>query len=107
MQLLLFAGFAFFALLTLMKRTLTISLDFDWFYRKLMFGVVVWIKEHSPKFFGPALLSLKGFGQRYFDRMLKVHGPQGILARTWPSASMVLWVAVLLATAMILHFIKN
>ncbi len=107
MQLLLFAGFAFFALLTLMKRTLTISLDFDWFYRKLMFGVVVWIKEHSPKFFGPALLSLKGFGQRYFDRMLKVHGPQGILARTWPSASMVLWVAIMLVAAMILHFIKN
>lgn len=35
LQLLLFAGLAFFITLPLMKRTLTISLDFDWFYRKL------------------------------------------------------------------------
>ncbi len=34
LQLLLFAGLAFFVLLPLMKRTLTISLDFDWFYRR-------------------------------------------------------------------------
>ena len=35
-QLLLFAGLAFFVMLSMMKRTLTISLDFDWFYRKLL-----------------------------------------------------------------------
>lgn len=33
LQLLLFSGFAFFVLLPLMKRTLTITLDTDWFYR--------------------------------------------------------------------------
>lgn len=106
LQLLLFAGFAFFALLTFMKRTLTISLDFDWFYRKLMFGGISWVKEHSPKFVGPVILSIKYFGQKHLDRLKHVHGPQGILARTWPSASMVLWVAVLLAAAMILHYMQ-
>jgi multicomponent Na+:H+ antiporter subunit D len=35
LQLLLFSGLAFFIMLPLMKRTLTISLDFDWFYRRL------------------------------------------------------------------------
>jgi multicomponent Na+:H+ antiporter subunit D len=39
LQLLLFSGLAFFVMLPLMKRTLTISLDFDWFYRK--FGKIV------------------------------------------------------------------
>jgi len=34
LQLLLFAGLAFFVLLPMMKRTLTISLDWDWFYRR-------------------------------------------------------------------------
>jgi len=34
MQLLIASGIAFFIMLPLMKRTLTISLDFDWFYRK-------------------------------------------------------------------------
>ena len=36
LQLLLFSGLAFFVMLPLMKRTLTISLDFDWFYRCLI-----------------------------------------------------------------------
>jgi multicomponent Na+:H+ antiporter subunit D len=35
LQLLMFSGLAFFLLLPMMKRTLTISLDLDWFYRKL------------------------------------------------------------------------
>ena len=36
LQLLLFAGFAFFVMLPLLKRTQTISLDFDWITRKLL-----------------------------------------------------------------------
>lgn len=35
-QLLLFSGLAFFLLLPFLKRTLTITLDLDWFYRVLM-----------------------------------------------------------------------
>ena len=34
LQLLLFAGLSFFLALPIMKRTLTISLDWDWFYRQ-------------------------------------------------------------------------
>ena len=34
LQLLMFSALAFFLLLPLMKRTLTITLDFDWFYRR-------------------------------------------------------------------------
>ncbi len=36
LQLLLFSGLAFFIMLPWMRRTLTISLDFDWFYRKAL-----------------------------------------------------------------------
>jgi len=39
LQLLLFSGLTFFLMLPQMKRTLTITLDFDWFYRKLGFLV--------------------------------------------------------------------
>ena len=46
LQLLLFAGLAFFVLLPLMKRTLTISLDFDWFYRRL--PVLLWAQLGPP-----------------------------------------------------------
>ncbi|MFQ5653161.1 MAG: Na(+)/H(+) antiporter subunit D [Planctomycetota bacterium] len=40
LQLLLVSGFAFFLMLPLMKRTLTITLDADWLYRKLGSSVV-------------------------------------------------------------------
>jgi multicomponent Na+:H+ antiporter subunit D len=42
LQLLLFSGLAFFVMLPLMKRTLTISLDFDWFYRKFGKMISIW-----------------------------------------------------------------
>ncbi len=45
LQLLLFSGLAFFVMLPLMKRTLTISLDFDWFYRKLIPQLVKWLEQ--------------------------------------------------------------
>lgn len=54
LQLLLFSGLAFFVMLPLMKRTLTISLDFDWFYRKLtprLFNYVFDIFQKTQKIF--------------------------------------------------------
>ena len=32
------------------------------------------------------------------------HGPQGVLARTWPTGSMILWVAILLAAFLVFYF---
>ncbi len=105
-QLILFSAFAFFILLPLFRQTLSITLDFDWTYRKLLWLAIRWIKEHTPKFINPMMASIKAFGQRYFDHLFEAHGPQGFFARTWPSASMVLWVAILLATSMILYYVK-
>lgn len=39
LQLLLFSGLAFFVLLPVLKRTLTITLDADWFYRRMFPGL--------------------------------------------------------------------
>lgn len=47
-QLLLFAGFAFFALLKLLKRTETITLDADWTYRTMF--PRIWIVVLGPFF---------------------------------------------------------
>lgn len=106
LQLVLFAGLAFFMLLPMIKPVMTISLDFDWVYRKLIPGMVSWLSAHNKIHGGPALKAISDFGQRRYDHLFHVHGPQGILGRTWPSASMVMWVAVLLATSMILYFMK-
>ncbi len=61
LQLLLFSGLAFFVMLPLMQRTLTISLDFDWFYRvmapavyRCLFQVLVRLCTSLVQFFETA-----------------------------------------------------
>jgi multicomponent Na+:H+ antiporter subunit D len=56
LQLLLFAGLAFFLLLGMLKRTLTITLDFDWFYRRMVPALWQWVVR-------PLLLAAEPFHQ--------------------------------------------
>ncbi len=101
LQLLLFAGLAFFVTLPLMKRTLTISLDTDFFYRRV--GPAIW------RGFVHVLVVLNGLfqslvveqGKRLPQFWVRYHGPDGPLARTWPTGSMLLWVAVMLVVILI------
>ena len=62
LQLLLFSGLAFFVMLPFMKRTLTITLDFDWFYRKLLPSIAHLLKS--------AFQILTANMQPYFDNLL-------------------------------------
>jgi hypothetical protein len=61
LQLPLFSGLAFFICLPLMKRTLTVSLDMDWFYRRFL-GVLCW---EFPENCGKALTSAPGSKSRH------------------------------------------
>ena len=106
LELLLFSGFAFFVLLKLMKRTLTITLDFDWFYRKF-FKLLheEFVIKHGGAAFNAFKASSIRRAQRFVDHVFKHHGPQGILARTWPTGSMVLWVAILLGLYLLVYYV--
>jgi multicomponent Na+:H+ antiporter subunit D len=103
LQLLLFAGFAFFVLLKQMKRTLTISLDFDWFYRKFLHELAEEFTVRTSE----ARARLEERGLAWARRQIRIlythHGPHGILARTWPTGSMVLWVALMLGCTLLLY----
>ena len=106
LQLLLFSGFAFFLMLPLMRRTLTITLDFDWFYRRAfpvalhsMFSVIWKTDEAIRQAFLLRLNRSLTFLSRHYE------GPSRMLSRTYPAGSMVMWVAVILATYLLLSFI--
>jgi len=103
-QLLLFSGFAFFALLPMMRRTLTISLDIDWFYRKFfkVLGNEFTLKTNNIHQQLQSRTTLRI--QRLIEHLYKHHDPKGILARTWPSGDMVLWVAVILVAMLLLYY---
>ena len=96
-QLLLFAGFAFFVLLPVMKRTLTISLDFDWFYRRFLRVIASEFSIKTSDAREKIEDDIRRRIERFIKRLYRHHGPHGILARTWPSGGMVLWVALMLA----------
>ncbi len=104
-QVLLFAGFAFFVMLKQMRRTLTISLDFDWFYRKFFneigneFTVRTSIARriHEQR----AVVGVR----RLISNLYRHHGPRGILARAWPTGIMVIWVAVMLGISLLFYYV--
>jgi multicomponent Na+:H+ antiporter subunit D len=105
LQLLLFAGLAFFVMLPLMKRTLTISLDWDWLYRRLGSWIVDAVGQAitgTDRIFRYGCLRIVRHGLSW----VRLHsGPEGALARTRSVGGMVPWVIGLLGISLILNFL--
>jgi len=82
-----------------------INLDFDWIYRRVLpAGIAAGETALSPAWSGIK----KGFVAQFSSlvRLLfRYHGPGGALARTWPTGSMALWVAVLLAVFVVAYYV--
>ena len=105
LQLLLFSGLAFFLMLGWLKRTMTITLDVDWFWRGL--GPVLF---RALNRWSDLAWDAIGRGARQAARSLargiyRHHGPDGALARTWPTGSMALWTTIMLAACLILSYL--
>ena len=107
LQLLMFSALAF----TFLMRTglyppelRSTNLDFDWTYRKLLPAIAQRIIAFG-RYCHP---HLNAQHQRritaFFELLYKHHGPEGRLARTWPTGSMVLWVAILLASCLLFYY---
>ena len=103
-QLLLFSGLAFFAMLPLLKRTPTITLDFDWFYRVAGARLADVLVSGSGALYRHLAVGVARFLTAALARVYRHHGPEGVLARTWPTGSMVLWVAILLASYLVIYY---
>ena len=109
-QLLLFSGLAFFLLLPLMKRTLTISLDTDWIWRVLLNRVAHtltatasaagnWLSSSTQSL----LARLQSLAMRHMSTGASKDKP-GVFARTWPIGSTALWIAVLLTGYVLVYY---
>ena len=102
LQLLLFSGLAFFLMLGWLKRTLTITLDVDWLYRRL--GPI--LGRDLDRMAGNAwqrLVTSVWVGAIYLNyRLHQHHGPEGVFGRTWPTGTMAFWTTVMLTLYLIL-----
>jgi multicomponent Na+:H+ antiporter subunit D len=102
LQLLLFSGLAFFLMLDWLKRTLTITLDVDWLYRRLGRNLARAFDAATGKAWRWLVVSVR-IGAEYLNhRLQKHHGPEGLLGRTWPTGTMAFWTTVMLAVYLIL-----
>jgi multicomponent Na+:H+ antiporter subunit D len=108
LQLLFFAMLAFAVLIRTglypAERPST-NLNTDWIYRKALPVLVRWAMT-----VGAAVRDgLLARGRRRLERALaqiaRHHGPEGILARTVPTGSTIVWVAVLLAVMLLLNYV--
>jgi multicomponent Na+:H+ antiporter subunit D len=102
LQLLLFSGLAFFLMLGWLKRTLTITLDVDWFYRRLGPNLGKGIDEVTGGAWQWLVGAVGSGARRVNNRLHRHHGPDGALGRTWPTGTMAFWTTVMLAAYLIL-----
>lgn len=104
-QLLMFSVLAFFLALPMIKRTLTISLDVDWFWRR---AGALFAAEFEGQWLR-AYTAVWGRGyrtaMRFFEGLYRTHGPEGAWSRTRPSGIMAMWMTILLSVFLLLSFL--
>jgi multicomponent Na+:H+ antiporter subunit D len=96
LQLLLFSGLAFFLLLPWMQRTLTISLDVDWVWRRGLPRAWRRSAKVADRFVQGLEASTARLRRGTGGLLIRVLTPAGILGRSWQIGTTALWVAVLL-----------
>jgi multicomponent Na+:H+ antiporter subunit D len=102
LQLLLFSGLAFFLMLGWLKRTLTITLDVDWLYRRLGHQLGAGLDMVAARMWQWLATSISQSARRINDELHQHHGPEGVFGRTWPTGTMAFWTTVMLAVYLLL-----
>jgi multicomponent Na+:H+ antiporter subunit D len=105
LQLLLFSGLAFFIMLRYLKRTLTITLDTDWVWRRLLPALLAPLARLTRAAQAAMGRGAQRAGSQLLSLVHRHHGPQGRVAGTWPTGSMALWVLVLLLGYLLLYYL--
>ncbi len=105
LQLLLFSGLAFFLMLPLMRRTLTLSLDVDWLWRRAL--PVAWyaVADGLVAIRDKARKDLAAARRVLGDWFAEHWGGEGLFARSWPISTTALWIAALLAAYVLVYYL--
>jgi multicomponent Na+:H+ antiporter subunit D len=81
------------------------NIDAEWSYRKALPGIVKWIVTVGGTIRLGALQRLQRRLERFLGQIYRHHGPQGVLARTWPTGSMAFWTTLLLGAYLIAYYL--
>ncbi len=104
LQLLLFSGLVFFLMLPMLRRTLTITLDVDWLYRRAGPALAAACAGALSR----GLLALGAETQDAYEVLSRWtrrwHGPKGLLGRTQSTGAMALWISAVLALYLVMYY---
>lgn len=107
LQLLLFSGLAFFVMLGWLARTMTVTLDIDWFYRR-MGRTLAERSDNAAAVAWTAVVNRVEKDARSLGGWVRVlHGPDAAFARTWTTGIMALWVIIMLAAYLVLTYLGS
>ncbi len=81
-----------------------INIDVEWTYRWLGPRAINRITQAFSHFHLQSRISFLRYLGNFFGALFLYHGPRGILARTWATGSMVLWVVILLGIYLIAYY---
>jgi multicomponent Na+:H+ antiporter subunit D len=104
LQVLMFAGLAFFMFLPAMKRTLTITLDWDWFTRVFIRGLLVNSERVIKNIWGQFLKFLVEILKNLESKIADGFNPLGPISRTWKISDTVFYTTTMLGIFLILYY---
>jgi multicomponent Na+:H+ antiporter subunit D len=83
----------------------SVNIDVEWLYRRAAPRVVTQSAARIRAVDGTLRRAVVGTARRGLAGVFRTHGPKGPLARSWPTGSMVLWTAILLAAFLAFQFL--
>ena len=108
LQLLMFSALAF----TVLMRTgvyppelRSVNLDSDWIYRRFLPLTIERFRAWGVPLINAASGTASTSLRAVVANLYRHHGPQGILARDWPTGSMAIWVAAMLGLSLLLYYL--
>ncbi len=104
LQLLLFSGLAFFAMLPYLRRTLTLTLDTDWVWRRLLPAAAARFEAVFGAVKGTVAALVSRFGGGLVRRVVRAADHDARLAGTWTTRSMAMWALILLLGYLVLYY---
>ena len=79
------------------------NIDAEWSYRWLAPRLVKGVGTAVARIDTAIRVAVVGGVRGAIAGAARGHGPKGVLARTWPTGSMILWVAVLLGAYLVFY----
>ena len=81
-----------------------INLDFDWTYRKAAPAVIRWIRKRLERVRERLFLLAEILIGRTYRLIYRLHGPEGVFARTWTTGAIAFWAVLGLFGFLLLYY---